>query len=127
MPLIGRYYKRFADHAVAIARQISFLVIWSASTPVTWYDPKPSPPNRAPASATQSLTTWLTEQMTTNVPSLAAGTTRRRQDSPRFRPDCPFPPLGRIALVVAGARWRASSRSGAGGALRPSPGRGTRG
>jgi phosphate transport system protein len=24
--LIGRYYERFADHAVAIARQVSFLV-----------------------------------------------------------------------------------------------------
>jgi phosphate transport system protein len=24
--LIGRYYERFADHAVAIARQVNFLV-----------------------------------------------------------------------------------------------------
>jgi phosphate transport system protein len=24
--LIGRYYERFADHAVAIARQVSYLV-----------------------------------------------------------------------------------------------------
>jgi phosphate transport system protein len=28
--LIGRYYERFADHAVAIARQVSFLVTGSS-------------------------------------------------------------------------------------------------
>ena len=35
--LIGRYYERFADHAVAIARQVSYLAIDRSSEPNTAY------------------------------------------------------------------------------------------
>ncbi|MFN2534662.1 MAG: phosphate uptake regulator PhoU [Pseudonocardiaceae bacterium] len=45
--LIGRYYERFADHAVAIARQVGYLAIERTS------EPDGSPPRSAPAPTTQ--------------------------------------------------------------------------
>ena len=45
--LIGRYYERFADHAVAIARQVGYLAIERAS------EPDGSPPRSPPVPATQ--------------------------------------------------------------------------